>query len=251
MIDLDPVSWWYKNIPFWFMRFEQTGKFLKKAAADIYSLQEALPYQVASIIKALPNHQVYGDPLFTDAILLINRDRFAVRASGTHWLSKRPSVAYSSDFGNPIPRIAVWAVVHHLLTGQKFLVVSTHLDARKSVRSKMAESLRRDIQKIARDLPVLWMGDFNIQPGQKGYSHIVSKNRFSNSSDCAEKPVANVASYEDRLVDHIFFSRDFPKDCGSWKIVPAVYDRVRLSDHEAVMADFSITNDYNNLAMAL
>ena len=135
---------------------------------DILGLQEALRFQLDELGAALPGRLEIGvgrDDGVTAgeyAALLIRRERFAVDTSGTFWLSDTPEAPGSTSWGNRITRICTWAILRDRLTGGRLAVFNTHLDHESQPARERGAALILDrIGLLARDLPVLILGDFN------------------------------------------------------------------------------------------
>ena len=96
--------------------------------------------------------------------LLVAKSRFEILESGTRWLSDTPSVA-SKLPGAEYYRVFTWAVLHDLVTGEKFLHVNTHLDtASEAIRSAEVNLLFEFLHGY-REIPVLLTGDMNAEVG--------------------------------------------------------------------------------------
>jgi endonuclease/exonuclease/phosphatase family metal-dependent hydrolase len=138
------------------------------ADPDVLGLQEALRFQLDEIGRALPGYREIGVGRDDGAAageysaLLVRRERFAVEASGTFWLSDTPAVPGSASWGNRIPRICTWAVLTESRTGRRFAVFNTHLDHESQPsRERSTALIVERISAVARGLPVLVLGDFN------------------------------------------------------------------------------------------
>jgi endonuclease/exonuclease/phosphatase family metal-dependent hydrolase len=135
---------------------------------DILGLQEALRFQLDELGAALRGHVEIGvgrDDGVTAgeyAALLIRRERFDVDTSGTFWLSDTPETPGSMSWGNRITRICTWAILRDRTTGSRLGVFNTHLDHESQpARERGAALILDQIGRLARDVPVLILGDFN------------------------------------------------------------------------------------------
>lgn len=148
------------------------GLLLKTIATqdpDILGLQEALRFQLDEIGAAFPVYAELGvgrdDGAAAGeyAAVLVRRDRFAVEASGTFWLSDTPEVAGSTSWGNRITRVCTWAVLTDRSTDRRFAVFVTHLDHESQPSRERGTTLILErIGAVAAGLPVLVLGDFNV-----------------------------------------------------------------------------------------
>src|SRR5690606_18368152 len=90
--------------------------------------------------------------------------KFKFIKSDDFWLSETPNIAGSFSFESAFPRLCTWA---HLKTNQGvvFICADVHLDhVKESTRLAQAKVLAHELSKIAQDLPIILMGDFNSAP---------------------------------------------------------------------------------------
>ncbi|MEY3230131.1 MAG: hypothetical protein RL689_218 [Planctomycetota bacterium] len=144
-----------------------------REGGDILGLQEALPFQVEEVVKALPGHRHVSrareeDPAKGEACPIFWRsDRFDLVDHGTFWLSERPETPGSTSWDAALPRIATFVRLVERSTGRGLCVYNMHLDHRGE-RSRM-EAARLIVARIAArphpSEPVILLGDFNAGPG--------------------------------------------------------------------------------------
>lgn len=144
-----------------------------REGGDILGLQEALPFQVEGVAKALPGHRHVSrtreeDPAKGEACPIFWRsDRFDLVEHGTFWLSEHPETPGSRSWDAALPRIATFVRLVERSTGRGLCVYNTHLDHRGE-RSRM-EAARLIVARIAArphpSEPVILLGDFNAGPG--------------------------------------------------------------------------------------
>ncbi len=80
------------------------------------------------------------------------------------WLSGTPDVIASNTWGNAHLRMATWVRFRDLRAGgREFCVLDTHLDnANQSARERSAALIAERVGHLARSLPVVVTGDFNV-----------------------------------------------------------------------------------------
>ncbi|MBU0826150.1 MAG: endonuclease/exonuclease/phosphatase family protein [Alphaproteobacteria bacterium] len=149
-------------------------------APDIVGMQEVLLNQKQAVGADLPDYQFVGVARDDGrdkgefSPLGFRRDRFALRASGTFWLSPTPD-APSKGWDAALPRVASWARLHDKAAKRDLLVVNTHFDHVGQVaRIESARQIRRWID--GRRKPgetVVLMGDFNAPADSPPYTAIV------------------------------------------------------------------------------
>ncbi len=154
----------------WPLRRELVFDTIRRGSYDIVGLQEALPFQIAEILDALPELEAYWrtreiDPAESEACAVLYRtDRWRLReeASGTLWLSETPEVPGSKSWDSSLPRIATWAALEERGTGHLLHVLNTHFDHRgETARLESARIVRAHAARLAASAPIVVMGDFN------------------------------------------------------------------------------------------
>jgi endonuclease/exonuclease/phosphatase family metal-dependent hydrolase len=137
-------------------------------APDLIGMQEVLLHQKQAVEADLPGYRFVGVARDDGrergefSPLGFRRDRFALLASGTFWLSPTPDVP-SKGWDAALPRIASWARLKDKTSRLALLVVNTHFDhVGTEARLESARQLRRWIgANRRRGETVVLMGDFN------------------------------------------------------------------------------------------
>jgi endonuclease/exonuclease/phosphatase family metal-dependent hydrolase len=94
--------------------------------------------------------------------ILYRRDRFLPVRQGIQWYSDAPLVPDTADWGNTIPRYAVWALFYDARSGGHLLVINTHLDHRSvAANRRAAEQLVALAHSESGGEPTVIAGDFN------------------------------------------------------------------------------------------
>lgn len=149
-------------------------------APDLVGMQEVLLHQKQAVETDLPAYQFVGvgrddgKEKGEFSPLGFRRDRFALVASGTFWLSPTPAIP-GKGWDAAYPRVASWARLTNKATKRKLLVVNTHMDHVGQVaRFESARQIRRWIagHRKANETVVL-MGDFNSATDSPAYAAIV------------------------------------------------------------------------------
>lgn len=142
---------------------------LRGERAHIVGLQEALHFQIAEIVAAVPAYGSVGAGRDDGAeageysSILYDRERLDLLGSNTFWFSDTPDVAGSRSWGNRIPRICTWARFRPTSGGASFFVYNVHLDhesqaSRERSVVALAEAIAR---REPAGEPVIVTGDFN------------------------------------------------------------------------------------------
>jgi endonuclease/exonuclease/phosphatase family metal-dependent hydrolase len=152
----------------WDRRRELVLEVLREMDADLVGLQEALDFQIAEMLEALPRYAAVGvgrddgRGAGEHVAILFDRARFRLADSGTFWLSDTPAVPASRTWGNRIPRIATWARFVDR-DGTAFWLWNVHLDHQSQPSRERSTALlaERIAARPWPQEPVLVTGDFN------------------------------------------------------------------------------------------
>lgn len=188
----------YKNtidgINGWDNRKENVAALIKYHKPDIIGMQEAFLSQIDDLEKALPGYKWYGVPRVSGANgecspIFYREDRYKLLDKGTFWYSETPSIKESKSWDAFYPRIASWCKFKDRRSGKEFYFFNTHFDHRGVVaREKSAEVLRRQIDSISKDKPVIITGDFNTLPSSVPYEIICKEGIFKDALVTTETP---------------------------------------------------------------
>ena len=149
---------------------------------QILGLQEAVKTQIEHFLAEVDGYHSIGvaredgrDKGEYTAILYKTED-FEVEESSTFWLSETPE-AVSTGWDAALPRICTYALFKTKNSGKKFWVFNTHFDhIGKVARTKSAELTLKKIAKLnTNELPVILMGDLNLEPDAEGVIKILKQ----------------------------------------------------------------------------
>ena len=217
---------------------------------DIIGFQEVLANQRAELMEALPHHDFIGGGRDDGreageyVPLAIDRRAFALRESGTFWLSPTPD-APSIGWDAAYKRIVSWARVTHRDSGRAVLILNTHWDhigvtARRESGRMMLDWLARNRRKRE---SVIVLGDFNAGADSPEVSQLRTGGLLRDAAAVSATPASGpkgsfnafaLLPKDDTRIDHILVS-------DPWLVrhfaVLAQHDGVRVpSDHFAVAA---------------
>ncbi len=160
----------------WPHRREWVAQIVRDSDADVAGFQEVLHSQMQNLQELLPGYAWHGVgrddgkqqgeyvPVF------YRRERFELVDKSVFWLSETPDVAGSKSWDAAITRVTTWVKLKDRDTGVEFFVFNTHFDHRGvEARTQSAQLLRRRMQDIAHDAPVVLLGDFNSRTSSKAY----------------------------------------------------------------------------------
>lgn len=160
----------------WPNRKDAAASVVRFHEADLVGVQEAQRGMLADLKTRLPGFEWLGEPRADGDLqdeysaIFYRTSRLQLGRHGTFWLSETPEVQASTGWDAALPRIATWAELTDLATGQAFYHFNTHFDHRgDTARAESARLLRRRIAEIAGDAPVVVTGDFNAEPEAEPY----------------------------------------------------------------------------------
>jgi len=173
----------------WASRQDQVFDLIRRQAADFVGVQEALPFQIEALDRALPDYRHVGrsreaDPKQGEAVpILYRHDRWDLAASGTFWLSDTPEAPGSKTWGNNLPRVVTWGRFVEKETGRPVYVFNTHFDHQSQpARQESAVLLAARIRDIAAagpqdpsPPPVLVLGDLNASESNPAVRYLKSQ----------------------------------------------------------------------------
>ncbi len=159
---------------------------VKQYKADFIGLQEALHHQIGFVKQELGQTFDYigvgrdfGDTLGEYCPLFYNKNNFEIVETSknyTFWLSETPNIP-SKSWDAALPRIATGTLFRNIKTKEQVYVMNTHFDhvgvlARKNSMRLISEKLKT-YSEIG--IPVILMGDFNLQPSEEPIQWIIQQ----------------------------------------------------------------------------
>lgn len=195
-------------------------------APDLVGMQEVLPHQKLAVEADLPGYQFVGVARDDGkdkgeySPLGFRRDRFALIASGTFWLSPTPAFP-GNGWDAAYPRVASWARLKDKAAKRSLLVVNTHMDhVGTTARLEGARQIRRwtASQRQPGETLVL-MGDFNsptsspayaaiVEPGPGALRDTLTISRTPHFGPLGTFTAFKIEQVEPAPIDHIFVSDD-------------------------------------------
>lgn len=162
---------------------------IEEMAPDVMGTQEGVYPQLKDIAADSPDYEWIG--LGRDGgsrgefmAIFYRRARLEPLEFDHFWLSDTPHVIASTNWGNTNRRMTTWVRFRERATGREFYVFNTHLDhALRSAREKGALLIRQRVEEVAtNNLPVLLIGDFNVEPGkEKTHDLFLEGNFFTDT----------------------------------------------------------------------
>lgn len=240
----------------WHHRKENVVRMINFYDLDIIGMQEVLINQLDYLKQHLGQYETVGvgredgkdkgefSPIF------YRKDRFKTLKSGTFWLSETPEKV-SKGWDASLERIATWALIKDKTTGKKFVIMNTHFDhIGKQARIESARLLKQKSKELAKDLPLILTGDFNLVPESEAIKTLTAqdgKNTLVNSSSVATisyGPDWTTCGFDNRpfserkVIDYIFVKQY--KKVIRHAVFSEMLDDIFLSDHCPVFAQIEL-----------
>jgi len=170
---------------------------LKKYSPDILGTQEGLNFQHEEIIAQFPTWKVFGVGRYF-GIELPDRPhesmsgesckiyydplKLTLIKEGTFWHSDTPDVPGSMTWGNSLPRVVTWGIFQSKQSKKKFAVLNTHYHWDEPYRKNTSQLILKKWKEIARDLPAILIGDFNLAPSSESHQLFCGNIKNENGS---------------------------------------------------------------------
>ena len=174
----------------WSSRLPALRLLLEAESPSVLGVQEALPDQSAQLAEALgERYASVGTGRDRDrggerVELYVDTTRLRIVRHEAFWLSATPDVPGSRSYGNMIPRTAVHAELHDLVTGARVHAIVTHFD-HLSARSRLRSAEQIRALAVGLDGPTTVMGDFNATVGSPAHREL-TRGRLVDSRDAAD-----------------------------------------------------------------
>lgn len=228
----------------WPNRKEALVSQLKFYEPAIFGIQEGLPNQVTFINNELINYNFIGEgrdggEMGEYSALYFNNSIVEVIQSGTFWLSETPNNV-SKGWDAAFPRVCTYGLFKEKATGIHFFVFNTHLDhIGKIAREKSLALILEKMETLNVDkLPIILMGDFNLEPNSEAISFL--KNVMNDTYEMAIEPpygpsgtfnAFNFESVATKRIDYIFVSNSQEIEVQKYAVLNNSYHLKYPSDH--------------------
>ncbi len=207
----------------WSQRKEHLTNQIKFYEPDIFGVQEAVLKQLEHFQQNLEGYDYVGvgrddgKKKGEFSAVFYKKDQFELLEEDTFWLSETPRKP-SKGWDAAYPRVCTLALFEKKDSGEKFYVFNTHFDhVGEEAREQSAQLIIKEIERINdEDLPVVLMGDLNLEPEAKPIQYL--SGQMNDSKKTAEKlvfgPEGTFNGYNfkepvNRRIDYIFTTDDF------------------------------------------
>lgn len=167
----------------WEHRWPLFGHTLQAIAADVFCLQEVLPFQLAHVHHVLPGYHAVGVSRNDgrrggEMVPIVWRvDRFELIDAGHFWLGAEPHIPGVFGWDARHPRMVTWAALRFVRPPRAvFTVINTHFENRGSqnrgsvARAESAALIHRRVAALGPHMPVIVCGDFNSTENDPPYA---------------------------------------------------------------------------------
>ena len=239
----------------WPHRRDWVAGLIRFHAPDAIGVQEALAHMLTDLDARLPGFDRVGVGRADGrdggefSAILYRADRLDLLDSGTFWLSPTPELPGSRGWDAAIERVATWARFRDRRTGCRLLHLNTHFDhIGEQARQESARLIRRRLDSLAGELPVVVTGDLNAEPQSAPYRIFTRdtiagaigplRDAFSASRGGHYGPTSSWTAFKaiepGRRIDYVLVSPDLP--VLQHAILPDSWDGRFPSDHLPVVA---------------
>tara|TARA_R110002167_G_scaffold29977_15_gene99542 strand:- start:1215 stop:2012 length:798 start_codon:yes stop_codon:yes gene_type:complete len=158
----------------WTERRSDLVKLVQEQKPAFMGIQEGLYHQVTYIDSCLVEYEFIGvgrddgQKKGEFSAVFYDTSKYRILESNTFWLSKTPE-EISVGWDAALERVCTYGRFENRTTNQQLWVFNTHFDhVGVKARKKSVRLILKKIRQLtANGLPVVLMGDFNLQPQEK------------------------------------------------------------------------------------
>lgn len=191
---------------------------------DIFGIQEGFYEQVQDMKSLLPGFEYIGVGRDDGAqkgehsAVFFNKQRFKLIKDGTFWLSATDTQSPNKGWDAALPRICTWGVFEDNENGKQFIFMNTHFDHRGvEARRESAKLILEKAKELAKDLPIILTGDFNVDETNEAYFTLAKSGIVQDTYELAKmvyEPNSTFNAWGKGLkpkqrIDHIFITAPF------------------------------------------
>jgi len=173
----------------WPLRQDFVVETIRMFDPDLLGLQEVHGFQAEYLREHLLEYGYFGVAREADLTsgeyvpVMYKRDRFEPVDEGYFWLSETPEVPGSKSWDSALPRLATWILIKDRKSGGSSMIFgNTHFDHRGTeARLESAKLIRKRIDSVLPNIPVIVTGDFNTHEQLDPYAALVTSNGDSGA----------------------------------------------------------------------
>ena len=230
----------------WSHRKENVKALIRFHEFDIFGTQEGLIDQMNGISEmeayARTGHgRDDGKEAGEHSAIFYKKDRFKLIESGDFWLSETPEKPGKGWDAKCCNRICSWGKFQDIQTKKIFYFFSVHFDHQGIVARKESGKLMvKKIQEIAKNAPVICVGDFNSTPETEQIQAMqtILNDSYKVTQDPPYGPVGTFNAFKfdapmKHRIDYIFVSKGIK--VLKYGVLTDAKDQRYPSDHQPVM----------------
>ena len=230
----------------WPNRKENVKALIRFHDFDIFGTQEGLIDQMNGISEmeayARTGHgRDDGKEAGEHSAIFYKKDRFKLIESGDFWLSETPEKPGKGWDAKCCNRICSWGKFQDIQTKKIFYFFSVHFDHQGIVARKESGKLMvKKIQEIAKNAPVICVGDFNSTPETEQIQAMqtILNDSYKVTQDPPYGPVGTFNAFKfdapmKHRIDYIFVSKGIK--VLKYGVLTDAKDQRYPSDHQPVM----------------
>ena len=230
----------------WSHRKENVKALIRFHEFDIFGTQEGLIDQMNGISEmeayARTGHgRDDGKEAGEHSAIFYKKDRFKLIESGDFWLSETPEKPGKGWDAKCCNRICSWGKFQDIQTKKIFYFFSVHFDHQGIVARKESGKLMvKKIQEIAKNAPVICVGDFNSTPETEQIQAMqtILNDSYKVTQDPPYGPVGTFNAFKfdapmKHRIDYIFVSKGI--NVLKYGVLTDAKDQRYPSDHQPVM----------------
>lgn len=217
---------------------------------DIMGVQEAMPNQVLDLEQMLPHYNQVG--IGREGVgkgessnIFYKKEKLKVITTNTFWLSETPD-AISKGWDAACHRVCTFALFQDITSKRKFWIFNTHLDhIGEQARANGIKLILSKIEQYNTDqYPVVFMGDFNLEPNDK--SIVALKMQMNDASEISlQQPFGPNGTFNNfefdkpvsKRIDYIFISKEAKLEVKKYAVLSDSKDLRYPSDHFPVYVE--------------
>jgi len=233
----------------WSKRKDHITNQIKFYEPDIFGVQEALVSQLNHFKAEMKNYKYVGvgrddgKEAGEFSAIFYNSDEFEVLEENTFWLSETPD-EISVGWDAAMERVCTYAKFKEKNSEKIFWVFNTHFDhVGEKARENSAKLIWEKISTVNNEnLPVILMGDLNLEPDSSGIQFLAEKMNDSKiiaELDYGPEGTFNGYNFEEpvnRRIDYIFTSDSI--EVKKYAVLSDSKDLKYPSDHLPVLVEF-------------
>ncbi len=217
---------------------------------DIMGVQEAMPNQVLDLEQMLPQYNQVGigregQGKGESSNIFYKKEKLKVITTNTFWLSETPD-AISKGWDAACHRVCTFALFQDITSKRKFWIFNTHLDhIGEQARANGIKLILSKIEQYNTDqYPVVFMGDFNLEPNDK--SIVALKMQMNDASEISlQQPFGPNGTFNNfefdkpvsKRIDYIFISKEAKLEVKKYAVLSDSKDLRYPSDHFPVYVE--------------